>query len=288
MRPEEPGHAGGPGTGHPYAPTPYRVVRATPETSDTVTLVVEPSRGGPALRFAPGQFDMLYAFGVGEAAISHAGDPGRREDLTHTVRAVGAVTQALAKLRPGATVGVRGPYGTGWPLERARGRDVILVGGGLGFPPLRGVLLEILRRRAEFGRVEVICGARTPKDLIFYEELQQWRARDDLRVHVTVDAAGRDWYGDVGVVTQRLPDVRFDPARCIAFACGPEIMMRRTAEALVTSGVPAPDVFVSMERNMKCAVAQCGHCQFGPAFVCREGPVFDYARVRPMLAVPEL
>lgn len=274
--------------GHPYAPVPYRVLRSATETADTVTIEIAPSDGAEAVPFRPGQFNMLYAFGIGEAAISLAGDPADRTKLRHTIRAVGAVSTALARLRPGATVGVRGAYGTGWPMDRAEGKDVVIIAGGLGLPPLRGALLEILRDRKRYGRVEVIYGARTPQDLVYYGEIQRWRTREDLRLQVTVDAAGRDWYGDVGVVTQRLPDARFDPARTVAFACGPEIMMRKSAEALEAAGVPASSIYLSMERNMKCAFAQCGHCQFGPAFVCREGPVLDYARIKPMLAVPEL
>ena len=272
----------------PWVPVPFTVGQRTAETADTVTLELAPPVERRSDRFRPGQFNMLYVFGVGEAAISVSGDPAHPETLVHTVRSAGKVTAALAQVATGTTVGVRGPYGTGWPLEVAEGKDVVLVAGGLGLPPLRPVLYEILRHRERFGRVEVIYGARTPKDLVYYDQIQEWRARTDLRFQTTVDAAGRDWYGDVGLVTARVPDVRVDPARTVAFLCGPEIMMKFTAQALETKGVTDDSIYVSLERNMKCAIGICGHCQFGPEFVCRDGPVFRYRDVRRFLSTREL
>lgn len=273
---------------HPYAPVPFVVQRRAVETADTTTLVLAPARGGAVPAFRPGQFNMLYAFGVGEAAISISGDPERPGELVHTIRSAGKVTAALSELAPGATVGVRGPYGSGWPIDTARGKDVVVVAGGLGLPPLRGVLLELLRHRERFGRVEIVYGARTPKDLVYYPEIQTWRERADLRLQVTVDAAGRDWYGDVGLVTQRIPDARFEAKSTVALLCGPEVMMRFSAQALLDRGVPEEAIFVSLERNMKCAIAQCGHCQMGPAFVCRNGPVFPLRDVRRLLSTREV
>ena len=198
------------------------------------------------------------------------------------MRVAGPVSRALAEATPGGVVGVRGPYGTPWPLEEAADRDVVIVAGGLGLPPLRPLLYELLRQRPRFGRLELIYGARTPKDLVFYDEIQHWRTRNDLRFQTTVDTAGRDWYGDVGLVTARLPDARFEASKTVAFLCGPEIMMKLTAQALLARGVPPTAIWLSMERNMKCAVGLCGHCQFGPAFVCRDGPVFRYSGGRPV------
>jgi len=274
--------------GSPWAPAPFRVEQRTSETADTATLVLSPAPGSRSLTFRPGQFNMVYAFGVGEAAISVSGDPARPERLVHTIRSAGRVTAALAGVAPGAAVGIRGPYGTGWPVELAQGKDVVLVAGGLGLPPLRPLLYELLARRDRVGRIEVIYGARTPKDLVYYDEIQHWRARGDLRFQTTVDAAGRDWYGDVGLVTARLPDLRVDPANTVAFLCGPEVMMKFTAQGLEARGVPEPSIYVSLERNMKCAIGLCGHCQFGPEFICRDGPVFRYDVVRPFLSVREL
>ncbi|MCI4343125.1 MAG: FAD/NAD(P)-binding protein [Thermoplasmata archaeon] len=272
----------------PWYPVPYRVDRRTAETADTVTLTLSPAKGTPLHPFRPGQFNMLYVFGVGEAAISVSGDPALPEALVHTVRTAGKISGALTGAAPGSTVGVRGPYGSGWPLEEAVGRDVVLVAGGLGLPPLRPVLYELLRHRERYGRIEVIYGARTPKDLVYYRQIQEWRGRSDLRFQTTVDAAGRDWYGDVGLVTARVPDIRVEPARTVAFLCGPEVMMKFTAQALEARGVTDSAIYVSLERNMKCAVGLCGHCQLGPEFVCRDGPVFRYHDVRRFLSVREL
>jgi NAD(P)H-flavin reductase len=279
--------AAGPGV-HPWVPTPFSVTERIPETADTATFALAPLGGAPRLRFVPGQFNMLYVFGVGEVPISISGDAGSGDRFVHTVRAVGKVSRALFEAGPGDIVGVRGPYGTGWPLALAEGRDVVIVAGGLGLPPLRPALYELLRHRDRYGRIEVIYGARTPKDLVHYAEIQGWRARPDLRFQTTVDTAERDWYGDVGVVTTRLPDTRFDPARTVAFLCGPEIMMKITAQALVARGVAPDALWVSLERNMKCAVGLCGHCQFGPEFVCRNGPVFRYSEIGRFLAVREV
>jgi len=273
---------------HPLAPTAYVVRRRTVETSDTTTLVLAPAKGALPPTHLPGQFNMVYLYGIGEAAISIAGDPLAPNEIVHTVRAAGKVTNALAQLEPGSAVGVRGPYGTGWPLGKAAGHDVVIVAGGLGLPPLRGVLHEIFEHRERYGRVEIIYGARSPRDLVYYAELQAWRARPDIRFQTTVDAAGRDWYGDVGLVTARIPDARFDPANAVAFLCGPEIMMKLTAQALEARGIRDDAIWVSMERNMKCAIGLCGHCQFGPEFVCRDGPVFAYRDVRRLFAVREV
>ncbi|HLY76897.1 MAG TPA: FAD/NAD(P)-binding protein [Thermoplasmata archaeon] len=273
---------------HPLAPSPYVVRSQTTETGDTRTLVLSPADGGPVRPALPGQFNMVYVFGVGEAAISLSGDPSDSATVVHTVRDAGRITAAIAQATPGQTLGLRGPYGHGWPLEHAKGRDVVLIAGGLGLPPLRPVLYELLAHRAEYGRIEVIYGARSPKDLVYYDQIQQWRHRSDLRFQVTVDAADREWYGDVGLVTTRIPDTRVEAGNTVAFLCGPEIMMRFAARDLEARGISRASIWLSMERNMKCAVAVCGHCQFGPAFVCREGPVFRYDVVRDWLATREL
>ena len=269
-----------------FTPVPYVVERRVVETADTVTMVLKPSNGHGIPPFAPGQFNMVYRFGVGEVPVLISGDPSHPDELVHTVRSAGKVTSALTKTMPGETLGVRGPYGVGWPLQRAEGQDVVIV-GGLGLPPLRPLLYELLAHRERYSRVEIIYGARTPKDLVHYDEVQKWRSRG-LPFQVTVDAAGRNWYGDVGLVTARIPDCRFDPAHTVVFLCGPEIMMRLSAQSLETLGVPEDAIWLSMERNMKCAVGLCGHCQWGPSFVCRDGPVFCYRSIKHMFAVREL
>ncbi|MFZ0700046.1 MAG: FAD/NAD(P)-binding protein [Thermoplasmata archaeon] len=251
-------------------------------------MVLTPQDHSRTLSFLPGQFNMLYVFGVGEAPISICGDTRVTDCYVHTIRAAGKVTAALCSAGPGSVIGVRGPYGVGWPWEQAYGKDVVIVGGGLGLPPLRPLLYELIRHRDRFGRVEVIYGARSPKDLVFYNEIQSWRDRPDLRFQTTVDAAGREWYGDVGVVTARLPDARFEPKQTVAYLCGPETMMKFTARALVARGVSPDGIWLSMERNMKCAVGICGHCQFGPDFVCRDGPVFRYTAIEKALSLREI
>jgi NAD(P)H-flavin reductase len=231
---------------------------------------------------------MLYPFGIGEAAISLSGDTADGSRLVHTVRAVGAVSAAIGRLRPGDVLGVRGPFGIGWPIDRARGRDVVLVAGGIGLAPLRPVIYAVLRDRAAFGRLLVLYGARQASDLLYRDELAQWQARSDLELYVTLDKADPTWTGRVGFVTALLPLLRFQHGNAVVMTCGPEVMMRATANALIPTGVRAEAIFVSMERNMKCAAGLCGHCQFGPHFVCKDGPVFPYARVRDLLTVREI
>jgi NAD(P)H-flavin reductase len=270
--------AGAPGP-EPMLPRAFRVTATRRESYDTFTLDLVPADGGAPIAFAPGQFNMLYAPGVGEVPISISGDPGEPGVLVHTLRRVGAVTAAFGRLGRGALVGVRGPYGTSWPVARAAGRDVVLVAGGIGLAPLRPALYALLARRAEYRRVVLLYGARTPRDLLFRRELERWRARLDLAVEATVDHATEGWHGHVGVVTTLVRRAGFDPHHTAAMVCGPEVMMRFTARELERRGVAADSVFVSMERNMKCAVGLCGHCQLGPVFVCKDGPVFPLDRI---------
>lgn len=270
----------------PMRPRPARVRSKRQDTRDTWTLELALEDGAP-LPFAPGQFNMLWPFGVGEAPISLCGDPARPETIVHTVRAVGAVTQAITAAAPGDVLGLRGPFGTSWPVVPAIGRDVLIVTGGIGLAPLRPAILDILGHRAQFGRVCLIYGARTPEDQLYPRELEEWAARG-LQVLTTVDAAGPSWRGSVGVVTQVLPRAEVDPARTVAMVCGPEVMMRFVAQDLAARGVAQDAIYLSMERNMRCAVAVCGHCQYGPTLLCRDGAVLTWSRLRPLLAVREL
>jgi NAD(P)H-flavin reductase len=273
----------------PMAPAPFRVRRASREIHDTVTLEMEPAGNGGEFSFFPGQFNMLYLFGLGEVPISLSGDPADPLVLSHTVRSVGPVSDALCRLRKGDVLGVRGPFGSGWPVEEAAGGDVVIVGGGIGLAPLRPALYHVLAHRGRYGRVAVLYGARTPGDLLFGRDLARWRARFDAQIEVTVDAAETlEWRGGVGVVTTLIPRARFDPAETIAMVCGPEVMMRFTIMDLQKRGVPDDRIYLSMERNMRCAIGFCGHCQFGPTFVCKDGPVFRYDTIAPLLRVREL
>jgi NAD(P)H-flavin reductase len=231
---------------------------------------------------------MLWVFGVGELPISISGDPDVPGQLTYTVRSVGKATSSLVSSRPGDTIGVRGPFGTAWPVELARGKDVLVVAGGIGLAPLRGVIYHVLARPGEYGRLTVAYGARTPRDVLYPRELAAWSKRPDTRVLSTVDAGGRTWRGHVGVVTSLFKQLHLQPERTIAMVCGPEIMMRFVARDLTARGMLPSDVFLSMERNMKCAVGFCGHCQWGPHFICKDGPVFPYGTIRPLLSRHEL
>ncbi|TMR04225.1 oxidoreductase [Actinomadura soli] len=269
----------------PMAPVPYRVTGRRAETADTVTLTLEPV-GVSIAEPLPGQFTMMYAFGIGEVPISVSRiGPGRVRE--QTVRAVGAVTRAVCATKPGQVVGLRGPFGVGWGLESARGRDLVIAAGGIGMAPLRPVVLRALSEREAFGRITVLIGARTPADLLFTDELDVWRARG-ARVEVTVDRPAPGWSGHVGLITALVGSVDADPVRAAAFVCGPEVMMRVTAEALIGLGMPAVDVRVSLERNMRCGLGWCGHCQLGPLLICRDGPVVPYGHAVPLMTVREL
>lgn len=252
-----------------------------------MTLAIEPIDGNvPA--FAPGQFNMLYAFGVGEIPVSISGDPGRAGPLLHTIQAVGAVSRALCAAKSGDMIGVRGPFGTTWDTDRAAGADVLVIAGGIGLAPLRPVIYQLLSRRERYGRVSVLVGSRSPKSLLFERDLQAWRSSLDLHLEVTVDRADSNWRGHVGVVTGLLARAPFDPTNTAAYVCGPEVMIRATATALLDRDVPADSIRVSLERNMKCAIGQCGHCQLGGVFVCTHGPVFSYDAVMRSMAVRSL
>ena len=268
-------------------PQPFRIQRVHKETQDVFTLDLSPKDGVAPLDYAPGQFNMLYVFGVGEVPVSISGHSETSEGWLHTIREVGTVTRALHGLKRDGMVGLRGPFGTSWPMEQAEGSDVVLIAGGIGLAPLRPALRYIQSRRDRFGEVALLYGARTPGDLLFRKERDHWRARFGMQVKVTVDSADRDWKSNVGVVTHLVPRVSFDPANTMAFVCGPEVMMRFSVAELKQRGVPENRIYISMERNMKCAVGFCGHCQFGPSFICKDGPVFRYDHISRFLNVRE-
>ncbi|HET9655423.1 MAG TPA: FAD/NAD(P)-binding protein [Kineosporiaceae bacterium] len=268
-------------------PRPFRVVTRRQDTADTVTLGLRALDGAP-LRFAPGAFTMVEMFGVGEVPISISGDPASPELLEHTIRDVGAVTHALVGSEPGTVVGVRGPYGRGWQVRDATGQDLLVVAGGIGLAPLRPALLDVLAHRGDYGRVILLYGARRAEDILFADELARWAARRDIEVQISVDYRTPGWQGRVGLVTALVAQAGFDAERTLTLVCGPEIMMRLVAAALLERGVPAPRVRLSLERNMHCGVGLCGHCQVRELFVCVDGPVLSYDRVDALLSVPEL
>jgi NAD(P)H-flavin reductase len=274
----------------PMTPVVARVRRKRRNAPQVFDLEIDLDDGAGAdlYRFRPGQFNMLTVFGIGEAPISVSSDPAEPRRLIHTIRAVGPVSTALTNLGPGAAIGLRGPFGAGWPISTADGRDVVILAGGLGLAPLRPVLYELLAHRERYGKIILLYGTRSPRDILFRSELEAWRRRLDIAIEVTVDHATAEWRGHVGVVPRLLAQAAFDPLQTIALVCGPEVMMRYAVAALNAAGVTDEWIYLSMERSMKCAVAFCGHCQFGPVFVCRDGPVFRYDRVRRLMTLKEI
>jgi NAD(P)H-flavin reductase len=269
----------------PMLPSAYRVLRKRRELGDTWTLELEPAEDGVG-KFGPGQFAMLYAFGAGEVPIS-VSSTGREGRLVHTVRAVGAATRAICAAEPGASLGVRGPFGTEWPLAEAEGGDVVIVTGGIGLAPLRPAIEHLVDHRDRYGRVAVLYGARSPREILYEDELEGWRAAG-IVVETTVDSAPSGWRGRVGLVTALVGGASFEGERATAFVCGPEVMMRRVAASLRERGIARERIHVSLERNMKCAIGHCGHCQLAHRFVCKDGAVFPYERVESLLGVREL
>lgn len=272
----------------PMLPSPYEVTKVTKDTKDTFTMELFPKDSDEKFHFKPGQFNMLYIFGAGEVPMSICGDPTSSQPLKHTTRIVGNVTRLMGGLKSGDLVGVRGPFGSHWPLEEAENKDVIIVAGGIGLAPLRPVIYQILHERDKYKNVIVMYGTRTPEDILYENELQQWEQESKINVYVTVDRAAGDWKGNVGVVTSLIPRATFDPSQTKVYICGPEVMMSFTIRALKQRGLNDEDIYVSMERNMKCAVGFCGHCQYGPHFICKDGPVFRYDRIEPIFRIEEI
>jgi NAD(P)H-flavin reductase len=269
-------------------PVPHRVATRTVENFESATICLEPIEHRLASP-APGQFMMLYAFGVGEIAMSVSGVPsGADGAIAHTIRSVGAVSKALHDADVGTTVGVRGPFGTDWGLESCAGRDLVIVAGGCGLAPLRPVIVQALEQRSGFGRVTIVAGGRTPQHFLFRAEAAEWARNPLLDVELTVDAAESEWPWQVGLVTEPLHRLTLDPRRTTAMICGPEPMMRFSALALLEHGMAVNDIRVSLERNMQCGIGWCGHCQLGPLLLCRDGPVVGYNVAAPLLQVKEL
>ena len=267
-------------------PRSYRVAGKRQELGDTWTLELEPAGGDRVGEFAPGQFSMLYAFGVGEVPISVSSLDGGAA-LVHTVRAVGATTSALCSAESGDQLGVRGPYGSSWPLAQAEGDDVVVVAGGVGLAPLRPAIEHLIANRDNYRAVTLLYGARSPNEMLFFDEFQRWREAG-IDVKYTVDSAAGDWDGRVGLVTKLIPLAGFQGPRATALVCGPEVMMRFVTTALRDRGTPPEQIHLSLERNMKCAIGHCGHCQLADQFVCKDGPVFPLDRIGPLLGVREL
>ncbi|MDH6193995.1 NAD(P)H-flavin reductase [Mycobacterium frederiksbergense] len=270
------------------APVPYRVQERVSENRDSSTLHLQPIRDVLSAP-RPGEFMMMYAFGIGEVAISVSGVPTDSDNtITHTIRSVGAVTRALHDAEVGMVIGMRGPFGTGWGLAEATGRDLVLVAGGVGLAPLRPVVLGVLADRDSYGTVTLIAGARSREDFLFSAELQQWAQGESIDVCLTVDIPLQGWPGEIGFVTEPLRRLPLRPENTTAYLCGPEPMMRNCANELMNKCVASSNILVSLERNMQCGVGWCGHCQLGPLLLCRDGPIVGYDVAQPLLAVQEL
>ncbi len=270
------------------ATTPYRIQRFKKETHDTFTLDLVPMNDHVGFPFKAGQFNMLYMYGIGEVPISISGDPSDDSKIVHMIRAYGAVTNMMRTLKKGDLLGVRGPFGNRWPIENLTGHDILLVAGGIGVAPLRPVLFHILANREKYGKVMLLYGERTPGDLLYRSQMEQWRGRFDLEIDVTVDSAREGWRGNVGVVTLLIPRIQLDPRNTFVMICGPEIMMYYTIQTLAQRGLDNGRIYVSMERNMKCGIGFCGHCQVGTTFVCKDGPVFLFDEVKHLFMKPEM
>jgi len=275
---------------NPWVTHTVRITDLIEETEGVATyhLTMTDGSGPSAYEFVPGQFNMLYLPGVGESAISMSGDPARKTGWIHTVRVAGNVTKTLARLGRGDTLGLRGPFGTGWPVEDLVGNDVVIVAGGLGMAPLRPLIYYLMNHREQFCKIWLICGARTSEGLLYPTEYAAWQQRG-IEVILTVDRATAGWNGHVGVVTQLIDRLQLPrPEQTHLVTCGPEVMMKYAAMSGLRLGVDSERIWVSMERNMQCAAGLCGHCQLGPEFICKDGPVVRYDRIRPYLFVEQL
>ena len=268
---------------NPYRPENaiIRDIKRQTYNTKTYTLSFENEQKRREFSFKPGQFIMVSLLGIGEAAFTPCSDPAERENFEITVRAVGNVTKTLDRLNVGDVVGVRGPYGTCWPLEEAKNKNILIIAGGLGINPIRSVITYVATHRNDYGDVEILYGAKTPDDLLFTYEFDDWRRMENTRLLLTVDAVPREstWKHNVGVVTTLLEKMHASPDNTVALTCGPEIMMRFVVKGLIYRGFTSGQIFVSLERRMKCGIGICGHCQLGTKFVCKEGPVFRYADV---------
>jgi len=269
-----------------YSPNLAVIKKVRKETHDTNTYTLEFSDKKLQKSFlpAPGQFMMLSLFGIGESAISLS-DTSNNGSVTTTIRNVGSVTNAILRLKEGDFIGMRGPYGNGWPLERAEGKNVLIVVGGMGIVPLRGVVNYIKNNRKKFGDLEIIYGARTPDDMLFRYEFEKWKQIKKTRMDLTVDELPIETTSKckIGLVTSCFPSMKTHHKNAIALVCGPEIMMRYAAKCLETIGFKDRQIYLSLERRMKCGIGKCGHCQIGLKYVCKDGPVFNYADIKPFI-----
>lgn len=272
----------------PWTPLIYKVRDKFQENKWNATFILEPSSDKSISPIQPGQFNMLYSFGKGEIPISVSSLDWEEPLLCHTIQGVGAISNSCYKLKVGDKIGVRGPFGSVWPIEKALGKDVLILAGGVGIAPLRPLIEKIAGERHKYKTVNVLYGSRDPHSLLFHTDIISWQSDPSINFQVTVDQCQKRWKGNVGVVTSLLNLASFLPEDTVAFLCGPEVMMRFGIYALLDTGIIPSNIYLSMERNMKCAIGQCGHCQWGSNFVCKDGPVFNYEKVKKELSIKEL
>jgi sulfite reductase subunit B len=263
----------------PYQPTLAEIVKIEPLTEREKLFTLH-LKSGRDLGHRAGQFVEVSVFGIGEAPISVTSSPAHNGTLELCVREVGDVTGALHRMEPGSTVGIRGPYGNGFPVDKMRGKDLLFAPGGLGLAPLRSLINQVLDERESFGRVIILYGAGNPSELLFKDELTQWEARDDVEFHVTVDRGDENWTGNVGVITTLFPKIAVNPRNTVAVTVGPPVMYRFVLMELLGKGIQDGRIFLSLERRMKCGLGKCGHCQINAVYVCQKGPVFSYAELK--------
>ncbi|MCX5783934.1 MAG: FAD/NAD(P)-binding protein [Elusimicrobia bacterium] len=265
-------------------PKQFKIAKVSKETADVFTWELKPALGGK-FKFLPGQFNMVYVFGAGEVPISISGDEGT---LVHTIRAVGPATRAMQKLKTGDAVGIRGPFGSSWPVKKLHGRDIVFIAGGIGLAPLRPAIYHVLSNIKNFGRVSILFGAKTPGEILYRRELAKWQNIPGVNLDITIDAPAKGWKGKTGFVTKLISGADFDGKNTSALICGPEIMMKFSIDELIKRNVAKDSIYVTLERNMKCGQGLCGRCQLGPVFVCKDGPVFAYNEVEHFLSKKEI
>lgn len=262
-----------------YQPTLAEMVKIE-QLAEKEKLFTLHLKDGRDLGHRAGQFVEVSVFGVGEAPIGVTSSPTRNGTFELCIREVGDVTRALHRMEPGSTVGIRGPFGNGFPIDKMRGKDLLFAPGGMGLPPLRSVIQQVLDERESFGRVIILYGTRNPSELLFKDELARWEARDDVELHVTVDRGDESWTGNVGVITTLFPKVTINPRNTVALTVGPPVMYRFVLMELLSKGIQDGNIFLSLERRMKCGLGKCGHCQINNVYVCQKGPVFSYAQLK--------
>ena len=270
---------------NPFFVHPATIVERKQDATDIVSfrLRLNDSKIRKRFEFQAGQFNMLYVFGVGEIAISIVSDPDEPELLDHTIRVVGRTSQVMGRMNVGDVLGIRGPFGRGWPMEEAKGKDVLVVTGGLGCAPVVGAIEYMFRRRDQYGTIKILHGVKAPHDLLYRERFDAWRSHPDTEVYLTSDQPGKTWHYHIGVVTELFDELQLDPHRTLVMMCGPEIMMRVAVNILTHRGLRPDQMFVSLERHMECGIGLCGHCQMGPFFLCKDGPVMRLNKILPFL-----